>query len=132
MNIKQSINSTNFYTAVILFLGGLFVGFPEGEGRTIAAGLFGIIGAAGALRVYFKNAKLDIKQWATNANTWNYLFTILSAFFPILTPEMFEKLQLIAAAAIGGNWQGLIQAVISLVTILYFATKISEPKPIQE
>jgi len=45
---------------------------------------------------------------------------------------MFEKLQLIAAAAIGGNWQGLIQALISLVTIIYFATRNSEPKPIHE
>jgi len=41
--------SSNFWIATILAIGGLFVGFPEGEGRTIAAGLFGIIGAAGVL-----------------------------------------------------------------------------------
>lgn len=126
--MKQILNSSNFFIAVVLFLGGLFVGFPEGEGRSIAVGLFGIIGSLGALRVYFKNAELNVKQWITNPNTWNYLFTILSAFFPILTPEMFEKLQLVAVSAIGGNWQGLINALVSLVTIIYFATKNAEPK----
>jgi len=131
MNWKEKFLSTNFLLAVILLVGGLFVGFPAGEASKIVSGLFALIGSIGALRVFFKNAEFDPKKWITNSNTWNYLATILISLFPVLTPDLFPALRAIVEAAMGGNWQGILTAVMSLFTIIWNIVKKSKEPPIK-
>ena len=45
---------TNFWIALVLAVGGLFVGFPEGDARNIVGGVFALIASAGALREKLK------------------------------------------------------------------------------
>lgn len=118
--------STNFILAVVLLFGGLFVGFPEGEARTLVAGLFTVIGSVGAFRVFLKNAEFSPRKWITNSNTWNYLSTIFIALFPVLTPEFFPAAKNVLDAALTGNFQGILTALISLGTILWNIYKTSQ------
>jgi hypothetical protein len=41
------------------------------------------------------------------------------ALFPVLTPDVFTALRAAIEAGIGGNWQGILTALISLATILW-------------
>lgn len=124
--LKDSFFSTNFILAVVLLFGGLFVGFPEGEARTLVAGLFTVIGSVGAFRVFFKNAEFSPRKWITNSNTWNYLSTIFIALFPVLTPEFFPAAKNVLDAALTGNFQGILTALISLGTIVWNIFKTSQ------
>jgi len=105
--------------AIVLLLGGLFVGFPEGEANKVVSALFALIGSVGALRVFFKNAELRPIEWIQNTNTWNYISTIFIALFPVLTPEIFQSVRAVIEQAMGGNWQGIFTALISLGTIIW-------------
>jgi hypothetical protein len=117
--LKEKFFSTNFILAVVLLVGGLFVGFPKGEAEKVVASLFTLIGSVGAFRVFFKTAEFSPVKWIQNSNTWNYLSTIFIALFPVLTPDVFTALRAAIEAGIGGNWQGILTALISLATILW-------------
>lgn len=117
--LKEKFFSTNFILAVLLLVGGLFVGFPKGEAEKVVASLFTLIGSVGAFRVFFKTAEFSPIKWIQDSNTWNYLATIFIALFPVLTPEVFTALRAAIEAGMGGNWQGILTALISLATILW-------------
>lgn len=117
--LKEKFFSTNFILAVVLLVGGLFVGFPKGEAEKVVASLFTLIGSVGAFRVFFKTAEFSPIKWIQDSNTWNYLATIFIALFPVLTPEVFTALRAAIEAGMGGNWQGILTALISLATILW-------------
>lgn len=105
--------------ALVLLLGGLFVGFPEGEANKVVSSLFALIGSVGAFRVFFKNAELQPIEWIKNTNTWNYISTVFIALFPVLTPEIFQAVRVVIEQGMGGNWQGIFTALISLGTIIW-------------
>lgn len=124
--LKDKFFSTNFILAVVLLIGGLFVGFPEGEAAKVVQTMFTLIGSVGVFRTFFKNAEFDPKKWITNSNTWNYLATIFIALFPALTPEFFAAVKSVVEAGLGGNWQGILTALISLSTIIWNIFKTSQ------
>jgi len=126
MQQKNWYQSANFWTAVVLAVGGLFVGFPEGEARALIAGLFGTIAGAMLVREKLKGLKSDWRAWLRSANTWNYLATAVTAVLPMIPAELFQRLRDLADAALGGNWQGIAAALFSIGTILYYLLK---PKP---
>ena len=119
---------TNFWLAIVLAFGGLFVGFPEGAARNTVGAIFALVSGAGAIREFVKGAKVDVKAWIGSVNTWNYLGAALMAIFPMLTPELFTSLSNLANAVISGNLQGIVTAVLSLGTILYYI--FVKPKPV--
>lgn len=118
---KKFWESSNFWTAVFLFMGGLFVGFPEGEARIAVTSLFSLVAAVKAIREYFTELKpkADIGQAVNRSNWWNYLGTIVVAIVPALPVEAIDHLQHIATNIVGKNWQGALVSLFSLVTILY-------------
>lgn len=120
---KSPIGSTNFWVALALALGGIFVGFPEGEAKIVVESLFA--GAAGifALREKLKNSSIDWKAWIASKNTWNYLATAVVAIIPAIPLELFQRLGELAAAILGGNWQGIAAAVFSIATIIYYLVR---------
>jgi len=42
------------------------------------------------------------------------------AIFPMIPADLFTRLGDLATAAIGGNWQGILTAVFSIGTMIYF------------
>lgn len=117
---KKFWESSNFYLFLVLAVGGLFVGFPEGEARNLIAALFSMVGSAGILRNYFKNGpKIDPKQTGT-ANWWGYIANIFAAIIPnTLPPELFDSLQELASSILGKNWNGVLVSLFSIGTIIY-------------
>lgn len=118
--MKPFYQSTNFWISVLLALGALFVGFPEGEAKNLVASMFGLISAFGVIRNYFKaGPQFDWKKFGS-VNFWNYVAAFLTAMVPVnLPPELFSRMQELAQAIIGGNWQGILVAVFSVASILY-------------
>lgn len=123
---KKWYQSSNFWTAAVLMIGGAFVGFPEQIGTEVVGLIFGLIAGGKSLQNFLDNAKLDMKAWAADANFWNYLGTIIVAIVPTLPAETITHLETAVVNAIGGNWQGMIIALFSLGTILY---KVLKPQP---
>lgn len=115
--------STNFALNVILFIGGAFIGFSQGDATTGVGAVATLIGVVGAVREKIKG--VDIKGWLSNSNTWAYLGTIVVTFLPTLPTETFQHLGDLARNVIGGNWQGILVSLFSIGTILY---QIFKPK----
>lgn len=116
----------NFWIALTLAVGGIFVGFPQGEAAAAVQALFALIGAVGLVREKVKGLKIDWKAWLTTPNTWNYFAAVFIAVFPALPPDLFLRLNELFAAVVGGNWQGIVTALFSIATMLYYI--IRKPK----
>lgn len=127
---KQFWQSTNFWTAIVLLIGGFFVGFPNETGSEGVALVFALLAVVNTLRNYLKDAAIDARKWVQDANFWNYFTTIAVSIFPALPVDAIEAVRQIAVGAVGSNWQGVIVGVFSLATILYkiFSTP-KEPAP---
>ena len=127
--VKKWYQSSNFWTAAVLLIGGAFVGFPEQIGTEIVGLLFALIAGGKTLQNFFDNAQFDVKSWLNDANFWNYLGTLVVALVPTLPADTIIHLETAVTSAIGGNWQGMIIALFSLGTILYKVLK-TDPVPV--
>ena len=115
---------TNFWIALVLAFGGLFIGFPEGEARNIVSGIFGLIATAGLFREKLKTSvKVDWKDWIRSPNTWNYIGAAVVAIVPALPSDFFTRVRDLIDAILGGNWQGIVTALFSIATMIYFIIK---------
>lgn len=120
MENKKFWQSSNFWIALVLTIGGLWVGFPEGEAQGTVSALFALIASAGLLRNKLKDLQIDWRAWLSSKNTWNYLAAALTAAIPAIPLDLFDRLQDLATALIGGNWQGILTALFSIGTMLYY------------
>lgn len=115
---------TNFWIALILAFGGLFIGFPESDARNIVGAIFAAIASAGALREKLKGAeKVNWKDWLRSPNTWNYIGAAVVAIVPALPGDFFLRVRDLIDSILGGNWQGIVTALFSIATMLYFIIK---------
>lgn len=120
---KNGWLSTNFALTLILFIGGLFVGFSQQDAANGVGAIAALIASVGAIREKIKG--VDVKAWISNSNTWAYLGTLVVSIVPILPLELFQHLGDVARHVIGGNWQGILVSLFSIGTILY---QIFKPK----
>ncbi len=120
MATKSPIGGTNFWVAITLAFGGLFVGFPEGEAKIVVESIFAGVAGIFALREKLKSTKIDWKAWIASKNTWNYLGTAIVSIVPAIPLELFQRLGELGTSILGGNWQGIAAAVFSIATILYY------------
>lgn len=124
MSTQQKVafwQGTNFWISLVLAAGGLFVGFPEGEARNLVGGVFALIGTAGVFREKLKGlARVSWGDWIKSANTWNYIAAIVVSIVPTLPADLFARLRELIDAILGGNWQGIITALFSIGTMLYY------------
>ena len=118
---------TNFWTALALFVGGLFVGFPDGEAQTTVGYLFATLGGIMAIREKLKNTSIDWRAWIGNKNTWAYLGTVVVSVLPAIPLELFDNLSDRSTAALGGNWQGIWVAFFSIGKIIFHLVKPKAP-----
>ncbi len=128
MNKTKFWQGTNFWVALVLAIGGLFVGFPEGEAHNIVAAIFAVIAGAGAIREKVKGG-VDVKAWVSSKNTWNYIAAAVTAAIPMIPADLFSRLHELATAAIGGNWQGIVTASFSIATMIYYIFRKPKTTP---
>ena len=89
---------TNFWVSIVLFLGGLFAGFPSDlAAETVEYWVAGIAGIF-AVREKLKDAKIDWRAWIGNTNTWAYLGTFVTALVPVIPAQLFTDLASLAHA----------------------------------
>lgn len=125
------LQSSNFWTNVVLAVGGLFVGFQPELGADLVIQLFGFLAAAKAVRTYFRNKpEVDAGAAVNNSNWWGYVATVVTSFVPSLPGEFFDSIQEVVSSLMGGNWQGALVALFSIATILYnlFQSKNKTPE----
>lgn len=119
MQTRKFWMSPNFILAVIIAVGGFFVGFPEGAAREAVTSLFALVGSAGVLYKFFKGKPgTQAKTWLGDANLWNYLYVIFAAISPTIAESLMGPAGEVVKNIVQGNWGGAIMAAISLVTII--------------
>ena len=121
--------STGFWNGVILAASGLLVGFPTGPGHDAVSAIFALFASGSAIREALSGKHVDFKGWILNKNTWNYIGATVVAIVPALPIDMFSKAGDLVASAIGGNWQGILTALFSIGTMLYFWLKPNPTAP---
>lgn len=110
---------TNFWIAAAMAIGSLW-GLKETDVAPIITGVFGLIGAAFALREKIKSTTIDVKAWASSPNTWNYVVAAIAAAVTTIPTELGSAVSGVIQAVIGKNWPSLITALLSLGSIIYF------------
>lgn len=115
------LDGTNLYMQIILFLTSVAGGMSHDTASMIAAAVTGIIGAVAAIRTWLVNAKwTPAKSWFANANNWAYIAAIVAGLAPMLSP-LVPGLQDLANAIVSGSWPAIIQALLSLGAIIWYA-----------
>lgn len=118
--------STNFALTAVLLVGGLLKGFDVVDATTGVDAVATLVAVWGASREKIKG--VDFKAWIGNKNTWAYLGTIVVTFAPAIPLELFQHAGDIAAAAIGGNYQGILVGLFAAIPIIY--NLFFKPKPV--
>ena len=115
------LDGTNLYMQIILLLTSIAGGMSHDPAAMIAAAVTGAIGAVAAIRTWLVNAKwTPAKSWIANANNWAYIAAIVAALAPVLSP-LVPGLQDLANAIFSGSWPNIIQALLSLGAIIWYA-----------
>ena len=125
MNINIKFwQGTNFWIALTLAIGGLFVGFPADDARLLIGSLFATITGAALVREKVKGLeRVDWKTWLKSPNTWNYIAAFVTAIIPTIPAQLFTDLRSLIDALLGGNWQGIAIAIFSIANMLYYIIK---------
>ena len=126
---KKFYQSPNFWLAVVLLIGGFFIGFPADAAEGTVSAVFALIGGAGILYKYFKTSPgTAAKPWLQDANFWNYFSAIFLAIAPEIGAVISPALQEVVTQLLRGNWGGAIMGFVSLATIII---KIIQSRPAQ-
>jgi len=118
--MKRSFwQSPNFWLALIILIGGFFIGFPVEAAESSVSAVFALIGGGGILFRFFKsNPGTQAKPWLSDANFWNYFATLFIAVAPEVATTITPALQETVQQFFRGNWGGAIMGLISLGTII--------------
>jgi len=121
---KKFWQGTNFWVAFALLAAGLStVVIPDDLVRAVIMGASAFLSGLFLIREKVKGAGIDLKAWLASKNTWNYLATVVIAIVPTIPADLFTRLHELATAILGGNWQGIVTALFSIATMLYFIIK---------
>ncbi len=119
-NTKKFWQGTNFWVALALLIAGLWSSFSAEIGNTLTGFITGIPAVVFAVRQLVKSGTIDFNRWLNSANTWNYLAQIITVIFGAQYAEILPNLQGLVEAIGAGNLQGIIAAVFSLGTMIYY------------
>lgn len=118
--------SSGFWNGLVLAVSGLFVGFPTGAASDAVSAIFALVTSGMAIRSGLSGKHPDWRAWLANKNTWNYLGATIVAILPTVPVGLFQEIGNAVSAALGGNWQGILVAVFSIGTMIYYWLR---PKP---
>jgi ABC-type enterochelin transport system permease subunit len=116
---KDFWKGTNFYVALFMLIAGIFTGYTTETGNILTSAILGIAAAVMAIRKLLVT-EIDIKAWVRSKNTQNYLVTLLTMIFGSEIAQVVPVLQQLIEAFAASNLQGIIAAVLSLATMLYY------------
>jgi len=129
MKEKKFLESPNFWLAVIIVIGGFFVGFPQEDAAQSVTGIFALIGGGGLLLKFFRDKpKVDVTPWVKDANFWNYLSVIAVAVTPEIAQAILPAAKELTLQVLKGNYGGAIMGAVSLVTIIVKLIQANKPK----
>ena len=115
---KKFWQSTNFWTAVVLLVGSVWVGFPEGAAGQAVGAVFALVASGAIIRNFVKSAgKPNLLQALMSSNFWAQLGTVVVSVLPLIPAQAITDLETIVQSILGGNWQGAIVAAFSLIKI---------------
>jgi hypothetical protein len=117
---KKFWQGTNFWVSLALAIGGLWSGFSESDATNAIGYFFALVGSVFAIREKIKDSTINWREWISSPNTWQYLAAVFISIFPTLSPELFQRINDLVASLISGNWQGVIGAAFSILTMLYY------------
>lgn len=126
---KNFVESPNFWLAVIILIGGFFIGFPtEAAGKAVAA-VFALIGSGGIVLKFFRDKpKVAAKPWIQDANFWNYLSVVAISVAPGIAEAVLPAAQELTLQVMRGNYGGAIMGAVSLITIVLKLVKAQKDK----
>lgn len=126
---KNFVESPNFWLAVIILIGGFFVGFPQEEAGKAVAAIFALIGSGGIVLKYFRDKpKVAAKPWLQDANFWNYLSVVAISVAPGIAEAIIPAAQEVTMQVMRGNYGGAIMGAVSLITIVLKLVKAQKDK----
>jgi hypothetical protein len=117
--MKPFYASPNFWLAIVIVIGGFFVGFPAGAAGDAVAAIFGLVGAGGIMYRFFKEKPaIQVKPWIQDANFWNYSTVLAVSALPVIGPQIMPALEDVTTKLFRGDWGGAIMSFVSLATIV--------------
>lgn len=126
---KNFVQSPNFWLAVIILIGGFFIGFPQEEAGKAVAAIFALIGSGGIVLKYFRDKpKVAAKPWLQDANFWNYLSVVAISIAPGIAEAIIPAAQEVTMQVMRGNYGGAIMGAVSLITIVLKLVKAQKDK----
>lgn len=127
---KHFWQSPNFMLAVLIVIGGFFVGFPENAAADAVASIFTLVGSGGLLLKFARSKPgTKVKGWIQDANFWNYLSVIVISILPQVGPALLPGVEDLTENLLQGNLGGALMAGISLITII--VKMFQKPKAIE-
>jgi len=124
INVKKFWQSSNFWTSIVLAIGGLWAGFSPEMGTELVAGLFGVVASGKAAHNFFKNEGVFDKTQLWSVNFWSYLSVAITTLVPIALPdELFTGIRELIGAIAEGNWSAVLTAIFTLATTIYYLVK---------
>lgn len=116
-SIWDKFKSTNFLIAIFMVVFGLFVGFPKQEGERMILLAVEFFAGIQFFRTYFVNAKLDLKAWLRDSNTYASIGTIFATFFA-LPPGFLDAIQSTVGSIIDKDPRGIFVGGSYLISII--------------
>lgn len=128
--IQASLKSENFWSAIVMILAAIFIGFPTEAGLGAENLIIGLLATVKAFVTWLKSGIETKPKILEDTNFWYYLSAAAVAIIPGLPPELFSQAQAVVTNLISGEWQTALIAGIGLITILIkFFKKKEELKP---
>lgn len=119
---KKWWESTNFFASAILFFAGMW-GLNSADFdlsvKSLVMQIYTLVGTAGIFRTYLVNAKLNIKAWLSNGNTYQYLVAALTGTIPNLPADADDKLFDLVEAIKTGNIGIIISAAVTFAVFAW-------------
>lgn len=97
------------------------MGFPQEAAADAVAGIFGVFASGNLIYRFVKTGPVfDWKKAVLDANWWNNINVVVLSFLSGQDVEgIVQALQQALQSALGGNWNGVLIAAGSLLTIIW-------------
>ena len=130
---KKFWEGTNFYIVLTLFIVSLSTAFMSEDAALVTWLVEGAFAAAAAIRIAIKRyAKgswtLDPRKWSLN--TGNYISQLIILIFGAGAAGLWPAVEELIGAIAEGSFPGIVSAVFSLGTIIYYLVKGGELGPV--
>lgn len=119
----------NYAIAIIMFVGGIFVDFPQDQVNDLTLKVFGAASGFQFLYTYFKSAKWNFLAWLKNENTWAAAFALATTFKVVLPQELFTEVGNLVSGVIEKDIRVVLVSLGYLTTIIINLVRNNANRP---